>query len=73
MEDHNFIAKVIIDSTFQVHKSLGPGLLETAYEIALAHEMKTQGLIVDRQRLIPISYDEVKIRVAHARSLYCSR
>jgi len=61
MEDHNFLAKVIIDSALRVHKTLGPGLLETAYEIALTHEMKKRGLIVDRQILIPITYDEVQI------------
>jgi len=61
MEKHNLLAKVIVDSALQVHKCLGPGLLEVAYEIALTHELKKRGLTVDCQRLVPITYDEIQI------------
>ncbi len=61
MDSHNILAKKIIDSAFQVHKCLGPGLLETVYEIALTHEIEKRGLKVDRQKLIPITYDEIQI------------
>ena len=59
MEEHNLLAKIIVDSAFQVHKRLGPGLLETVYEVALAHELCNRGLIVDRQRPISVEYDGV--------------
>ena len=59
MEYHNSLAKIIVDSAFQVHKRLGPGLLETVYESALTHELSKRGLTVDRQRPISIEYDGV--------------
>jgi GxxExxY protein len=39
----NEIAKIIVDSAFQIHKRLGPGLLESVYEIVLAHVLKKKG------------------------------
>jgi len=59
VEYHNSLAKIIVDSAFQVHKRLGPGLLETVYETALTHELSKRGLTVDRQRPISIEYDGV--------------
>ena len=59
MEYHNSLAKIIVDSAFQVHKGLGPGLLETVYEAALEYELCKRGLIVDRQRPIPVKYKDV--------------
>jgi len=56
----NEIAKIIVDAAFQVHKSLGPGLLESVYEVILAHELKKKGLIVKRQVPVPIVFDEIK-------------
>ncbi len=53
----NQIAKRILDAAFVVHSRLGPGLLESVYEIILAHELKKAGIEVERQRPIPIHYD----------------
>jgi PD-(D/E)XK nuclease superfamily len=47
--DENEIAKIIVDAAFQIHKRLGPGLLESVYEVVLAHELKKRGLRVKRQ------------------------
>ena len=55
----NEIAKVVVDAAFKVHTSLGPGLLETVYEIVLAHELKKRGLKVGRQIGIPIRYESL--------------
>ena len=52
----NEISKVIVDSALTVHRELGPGLLETVYEVALAHELKQRGLNVQRQVPVPIKY-----------------
>jgi GxxExxY protein len=49
----NEIAKVIVDTAFQIHKRLGPGLLETVYEVVLAHGLKRRGLKTERQ--VPVS------------------
>jgi GxxExxY protein len=59
------IAAVIVDSAFKVHKKLGPGLLESAYEACLAHELKKRGLKVDRQIPQPVHYDDIIIDVGY--------
>ena len=56
----NEIAKVIVDAAFQIHKRLGPGLLESVYEIVLAYELKKRGLKVKRQVPVAIVYDDIK-------------
>src|SRR5574342_616589 len=55
----NEISKVIVDSALTVHRELGPGLLETVYEVTLAHEVKQRGLNVQRQVPVPIKYRDV--------------
>ena len=50
------IAGVVVDAAFLVHKSLGPGLLESVDEICLAYELRRRGLKVRRQEPIPIVY-----------------
>ena len=57
--NENTIAKEIVDAAFQVHTRLGPGLLETVYEVVLAHELKKRGLSVERQVAIPVEYDGI--------------
>jgi GxxExxY protein len=59
----NEIAKIIVDSAFKVHTTLGPGLLETVYQAALAFELRKRGLAVATERGIPVYYDEVKLEV----------
>ena len=56
----NEIAKIIVDTAFQIHKRLGPGLLETVYEVVLAHDLKRRGLKVERQVPVAIIYDDIK-------------
>jgi GxxExxY protein len=54
MLEENEIGKLIIDAAISVHKELGPGLLESVYEIILAHELVKSGLSVKRQVSVPI-------------------
>jgi GxxExxY protein len=56
----NEIGKIVVDAAVSVHRELGPGLLETVYEVVLAHELTQRGLRVDRQVSIPIKYRDVK-------------
>ncbi len=51
------IGKLIVDAAYNVHKNLGPGLLEKVYEICFCHELKKRGLDCKRQLDIPIVYD----------------
>lgn len=55
------IAAVIVDASYKVHKELGPGLLESAYEAYLAHELTKRGLAVEKQKAQFINYDGIVI------------
>lgn len=54
------IATIIVDAALKVHKALGPGLLETVYEVCLAYELRKRGLHVRQQEPVPIVYDDLK-------------
>ena len=57
----NEITHEIIGAAMEVHKRLGPGLLESAYEECLLHELRLRNLKVERQKGIPVIYKEVKL------------
>jgi GxxExxY protein len=57
----NEITREIIGAAIEVHKRLGPGLLESAYEECRLHELHLRNLKVDRQRGLPVVYKEVKL------------
>jgi GxxExxY protein len=65
----NEIAKKILDSAFTIHTKLGPGLLESVYEVVLAHELKKSGLVVERQKPMPIIYDGKRFDEAYRADL----
>ncbi|MFH0934589.1 MAG: GxxExxY protein [Pseudomonadota bacterium] len=54
------IGKQIVDMAVKIHQEVGPGLLETVYEIILAHGLRQRGLLVERQVPIPIEYQGLK-------------
>ena len=56
MPSENDIGTALIETAIDVHRHLGPGLLETVYEVVLAHELNSRGLPVERQVPIPIVY-----------------
>ena len=55
------IAHEIVDAAFTVHRALGPGLLESVYEACLAHELSKRGLKIDRQVILPVVYDSIRL------------
>lgn len=59
----NEIAKSIVDAAFLVHTRLGPGLLESVYEVVLGYELTKRGLYVVHQRPMPVIYEEVRMKV----------
>lgn len=59
--DLNKISETVIGCAIKVHKTLGPGLLESTYEICLIHELKKAGLNVQSQVALPVIYDGVKL------------
>jgi GxxExxY protein len=56
----NDIAKIIVQTVFDLHKNLGPGLLESVYKNSLAYDLKEKNLIVEREVPVPFVYKEVK-------------
>ena len=59
----NELSKIILDCAFKVHSTLGPGLLESVYEAALAYELEKEELSIQRQKGIPVVYDEIKLEL----------
>lgn len=59
----NEIAKIVIDRALKVHRRLGPGLLESVYEAALAFELIQTGLKVQRQLALPVRYENVSLDI----------
>jgi GxxExxY protein len=60
-QEHNRITHTILGGALAVHKALGPGLLESAYEACLAFELSERGLKVERQKALPVRYREVDL------------
>ena len=57
----NELSKIVFDLGLKVHKVLGPGLLESAYEECLYYEIKKSGLFVEKQKALPLVYEDVKL------------
>jgi len=55
------LSNEIIGAAIKVHRKLGPGMLESAYEACLAYELENLGKIVERQKAVPLFYEEVKL------------
>jgi GxxExxY protein len=55
------IGKIVLDAAFRVHTNLGPGLLESVYEVCLAYEIRKAGVEVETQVVVPIIYDGVRL------------
>ncbi len=58
------IASTVVNCAIEVHRILGPGLLESVYEVCMEHELSTAGLKVSRQVPVPIFYEGVKMEKA---------
>ena len=61
----NEIGTLILDAAFRVHKELGPGLLESAYEACLSYECINKGLFIEVQIPLPVVYKEVKLECGY--------
>lgn len=61
MEIENELSNIIIGCAIEVHKQLGPGLLESAYQECLFYELKNKGLEVVKEKAMPIIYKEIKL------------
>jgi GxxExxY protein len=61
--NENEIAKIVVDLCVKIHKTLGPGLLESVYEAALVYELKKLGIPVAQQIDIPVEYDHLHLDI----------
>lgn len=61
----NEISKLVFDAALKVHQNLGPGLLESAYEECLYYELKQTGLIIQKQKPLPLVYETVKLEIGY--------
>jgi GxxExxY protein len=67
--DINDVTGQIVDAAMAVHKALGPGLLESAYEACLAYELRSRGMQVVQQAELPIAYREVRVDAGYRMDL----
>lgn len=61
----NDISRIVYEAGYLVHKTLGPGLLESAYEECMFYELNKYNLLVEKQKPMPLIYDEVKLDVGY--------
>jgi GxxExxY protein len=57
----NDISRIVFESALKVHQLLGPGLLESAYEECLFYELKKHNIKVEKQKALPLIYEEIKL------------
>ncbi|MFN3640087.1 MAG: GxxExxY protein [Flavobacterium sp.] len=65
----NEISKIIVDVSYQIHTELGPGLLENVYEEILHYELTKKGLFVERQKSLPVIWNDVKLSIGYRADL----
>ncbi len=61
MEELNEISYKIIGCAYKVHAALGPGLLESTYEVCLEYELLQEGLSLERQKPLPVVYNQIQL------------
>lgn len=71
--NENEISKVIFDSGLKVHRQLGAGLLESAYEECLYYELQKSGLLIEKQKPMPLIYNDIKLDIGYRIDLLVER
>ena len=69
----NDIAKIIINSSYMIHKSLGPGLLESVYEEILAYELSKNRLNFEKQKELPLAYNNIHFKTGFRVDLFVEK
>jgi GxxExxY protein len=63
--DENSLSRIVIGAAIRVHTNLGPGLLESSCKECLAYELRKQGLFVEKEKALPLTYEEVKLECGY--------
>jgi GxxExxY protein len=69
----NELSKIILDLGIKIHKVLGPGLLESAYEECLYYEINKYGLFVEKQKALPLIYENIKLEAGYRVDLWVEK
>ena len=69
----NELAKIVFEAGMTVHKALGAGLLESAYEECLFYELQKTGLFIEKQKALPLVYEDVKLEAGYRIDLLIER
>jgi GxxExxY protein len=73
LDEINTITEAVVTSAIKVHRAFGPGILESAYEKCLVHELFKLGLVVERQVVLPLIYDGVVIDAGYRLDLLVAK
>jgi GxxExxY protein len=65
MQFENYLATEVIGAAINVHKTLGPGLLESAYKECLFYEIAKKGIRVEKEKPLPLIYEEIKLECGY--------
>ncbi len=69
----NEVSSIVIKAAIKVHRKLGPGLLESAYQECLYYELIQAGLLVEKQMALPLIYEEVKMECGYRVDLFVEK
>ena len=71
--NENEIAKIIVNTAFQIHSKLGPGLLESVYEEIMYHELEKSGMSIERQKGIPVIWEDQRMEIGFRADLIINK
>ena len=69
MKSEEEIIRIILDKAFYIHKTIGPGMLESVYQTCLAHRVRQRGLFVETEKPIPVVFEGIKMECGYRADL----
>ncbi len=67
------IIKIILDEAFYIHKTIGPGMLESVYKTCLAYRVRKRGLFVETEKPVPVIFEEIKMDCGYRTDMVVER
>jgi GxxExxY protein len=71
--NENELSRIVFNDALKVHRNLGPGLLESSYEECLFYELNKSGLFVERQKSLPLIYEDIRLDIGYRVDLLIER
>lgn len=69
----NQLSKIVLNSAIKVHRNLGPGLLESAYQKCLSYELKKRNLDIETEKALPLTYEDVHLEAGYRIDIFVNR